>query len=270
MHDGAPDPLTALRATDLRPRSAVLKERISSVDFGFVGSAAQRVGVAVLVLLLAVGVGWRLFMESSPPVEASIPFASEAAGENESTPSASDTGGAPGPTSTSRSESVAAVETQPAVEVVPETVVVHIAGAVLEPGLVVGDGTWRIDDAVRAAGGVTTLADLDRINLAAPILDGQRVYVPYLDKDVPALVQADSPVVDVGTPGGVAQTGEPIDLNGADSTAFEQLPGIGPATAAAIISHREEFGPFGTVDALVAVPGIGPATLESLRDYVRV
>ena len=62
----------------------------------------------------------------------------------------------------------------------------------------------------------------------------------------------------------------PVDLNTADSAELESLPGVGPATAQSIIAHREEHGPFGTVDALVAVRGIGPATLEALRDHVVV
>lgn len=146
------------------------------------------------------------------------------------------------------------------------SVTVHIAGAVFEPGLVtLGEGA-RVADAVTAASGLTAVADLDRTNLAAPVADGARVFIPVRGQPVPG------EIVPTGGSGGGSGGGEPgpLDLNSADSTQLESLPGIGPATAEAIISHRDENGPFESVDALIDVRGIGEAKLEALRDLVNV
>lgn len=249
LHDGAPDPLAALRASDRRPRSQVLREKVEQ-QAPTVLRVARGSVIAALVAALAIGVGWRLFTESEPPVEVSIPFAPAA-----STTTIAEIEVAAG----------AAETTDPAVsETEPSEVVVHVAGAVERPGVIEGTGQWRIDDAVRAAGGASPTADLDRVNLAAPILDGQRIFVPHLDEEVPLVIEPES----AGAAGGPA--GAPIDLNTSDAVELQSLPGVGPATAAAIVAHREDFGSFGTVDALVAVPGIGPATLEALREHVRV
>ena len=121
-------------------------------------------------------------------------------------------------------------------------------------------------DAVSAAGGPTAVAELGRVNLAAPLVDGTQVYVPAVGEAVPSVL----------TPGGSgpgpATAGEaerPVDLNTAAEAELEELPGVGPAIAAAIVRHRAEH-PFAAVDDLLAVPGIGPAKLEALREHVRV
>ena len=269
LHDGAPDPLAALRASDRRPRVEVLRERVFANGAQWFAATAGRVAVGVLVCALAIGVGWRLFVESEPPVEASIPFASGAV-EEATQPGSQDSpavAAEAGPLPTSGLDSGSAPTSVDVEAVEPLTdVVVHVAGAVSRPGLIRGDSSWRIDDAVRAAGGPANTADLDRINLAAPVLDGQRIFVPHVDEEVPLAVDPE-PAGAAGETGGASA---PIDLNTSDAIDLQSLPGVGPATAAAIVSHREDFGSFGTVDALVAVPGIGPATLESLRDHVRV
>ncbi len=277
LHDGAPDPLAALRSSDRRPRAEVLRERLFSGEFVHRFShssprwtaSVSRVAVAVLVCALGAAIGWRLFVESEPPVEASIPFATgaldtaiEPSGQGD--PNAS---GAVAETIVdSQAPFVSEAGTNPQGEepaTIPDNVVVHVAGAVSRPGLIRGDASWRIDDAVRAAGGPDGEADLDRVNLAAPILDGQRIFVPFVDAPIPSVIEPETPLV-----GGDAAA--LINLNTADAIELQTLPGIGPATAAAIVSHRDDFGPFGTVDALVAVAGIGPATLESLREHVGV
>lgn len=136
------------------------------------------------------------------------------------------------------------------------TVVVHVAGAVRSPGVIELASTARVVDAVRAGGGALDGADLDRLNLAAPVSDGQRIYVPRLGEAVPAGPDA-------------AATG-PVNLNTADLTTLETLPGIGPATAAAIVAHRDRQGPFATVDELADVAGIGPHKLAALDGLVTV
>lgn len=143
--------------------------------------------------------------------------------------------------------------------------VVHVAGAVIAPGVYDVLGPARVVDAIDAAGGAAPEAELDSLNLAAPLVDGQRVYVPVVGEVVPAVDSAaDAPVT-----GGTEPTG-PLDLNSATAADLERLPGVGPATATAIVEHRDRHGPFASVDDLTDVRGIGPAKLAAIRDLVRV
>ncbi len=146
-----------------------------------------------------------------------------------------------------------------------DRVVVHVAGAVLDPGVVTLQAGERIGDAVAAAGGLAPNADLDRLNLAAPLDDGARIFVPTPGQDVPEEVAVELP----GSAGGGTET-SPVDLNRADAAALEELPGVGPATASAILSYREQHGDFATVDELLEVRGIGEAKLEALAGLVAV
>ena len=151
--------------------------------------------------------------------------------------------------------------------------VVHAAGAVATPGVHrVPDGA-RVADVLDAAGGATADADLDRVNLAAPVADGQRLYVPRLGETaVPTPIGPSEGAVGAGGGGGdgTSAAAGPIDLNRATETELDVLPGVGPATAAAIVAHRGTNGPFSRVDDLLEVRGIGPAKLEALRDLVTV
>ncbi len=131
------------------------------------------------------------------------------------------------------------------------TVVVHVSGAVRSPGVYTLDATARVVDAVDAAGGGTAEAELHLLNLAALVVDGQQIRVPVEGE---AVVEAQP-----------ATTG-PIDLNRADVVGLQELPGVGPATAEAIVAYREENGPFRSVDDLLDVPGIGPAKLAAIAD----
>ncbi len=154
------------------------------------------------------------------------------------------------------------------------TVVVHAAGAVVAPGVYrLGPGL-RVADLLAAAGGPTADADVDRLNLAATLADGQRLYVPRRGEVAPAAVAPDgggaAPGSSSSGPGTGPSTAAPIDLNSADAEQLDALPGVGPATAAAIVDHRTRNGPFTSVDGLLDVRGIGPAKLEALRDLVTV
>ncbi|MEM9036863.1 MAG: helix-hairpin-helix domain-containing protein [Actinomycetota bacterium] len=143
----------------------------------------------------------------------------------------------------------------------PVEVHVHAAGAVVRPGLYrLPDGA-RVADLLEAAGGVTDDADLDRVNLAAPVTDGAQLFVPRRGEPVVAIE---------GATASSQASGGPIDLNLAGAAELESLPGIGPSTSAAIIAHRERDGPFATVDELLEVRGIGPAKLDAIRDLVVV
>lgn len=149
------------------------------------------------------------------------------------------------------------------------TVFVQIAGAVRRPGVYEVPAGSRVFEALLEAGGVAPEGDEQALPLAAPVTDGMRVFVPRKDQ-----------VASGGGGGGGATGGGltvpvagtssgPISLNTATAAQLDQLPGIGPATAARIIAYREANGPFSTVDELDDVSGIGPATVERLRDLVQ-
>ena len=197
---------------------------------------------AVTVVLL-VGVGWWLLRSPSPPTEAGLPLASATAG-SATVASGGSAGAPPGP----------------APPTTAGPLVVHVAGAVVSPGVYELAPGARVQAALEAAGGAVPGADPGALNLAAPVGDGERVYVPMVGEPVP--IATGSPAVTVA-PG-------PVDLNQASAAELDGLPGIGPATAAAIVEHREQNGPFASVEDLEAVRGIGPAKLDALRDLVRV
>jgi competence protein ComEA len=140
----------------------------------------------------------------------------------------------------------------------PAVLYAHAAGAVIEPGLYELAAGARVADLLAAAGGPSRDADLDRVNLAALVGDGERVYVPAEGEAADPLPSASAG--SAGAPAG------PVDVNTADAATLESLPGIGPALAAAIVSFRDEHGPFATVDSLLEVPGIGPAKLDGLAE----
>ena len=153
----------------------------------------------------------------------------------------------------------------------PPGIFVHAAGAVAAPGVHRVASDARVADLIVAAGGLAADADPDRINLAAPVRDGERVYVPRRGEPaVPEVVAGQPDGPDDGGSGAPTTTAAPVDLNRADADELDALPGVGPATAAAIITHRTEHGPFASVDELQEVAGIGPAKLARLRDLVRV
>lgn len=153
-------------------------------------------------------------------------------------------------------ESIESIESDQAEAPGPGTVTVHVAGAVRRPGLVAVSVPARVADVVAAAGGAETFADLGAMNLAAPVGDGDRVEVPVLG----AAPGPSEP--DVGEGG--------VDLNRATADELQTLPGVGPVIAARIVAHREENGPFTTIEDLLDVPGIGETKLAELRAAVRI
>ena len=144
-----------------------------------------------------------------------------------------------------------------------EVLVVHVAGEVQQPGIVELEPAARVIDAIESAGGPTDNAQLDALNLAAIVNDGEYILVP--DRQATAEAQPNPPTS--GGLGPAANTAT-VNLNTADSTELETLPGVGPATADKIISHREQHGAFTQLADLEAVSGIGPTTLERLEGLV--
>jgi competence protein ComEA len=130
---------------------------------------------------------------------------------------------------------------------------VHVVGGVRHPGLYRLPQGSRVADALARAGGATPEAQVELVNLAAPLADGQQIVVP----------RRGTPSVAVG-----GSTGGPVHLNTATLEQLDALPGVGPVTAQKILAYRQEHGAFGSVDELDAVSGIGPARLDELRKVV--
>jgi competence protein ComEA len=152
--------------------------------------------------------------------------------------------------------------------------VVHVSGAVAQPGVYeLADGA-RVRDAVEAAGGFLPQADLQKANLAARVQDGERLQVLSLPPTplptspisaTAAFVPTSEPEqVETSTPAG------PIDINLASLEELDSLPGIGPVLASRIIAYREEHGPFSDPAAIMEVSGIGPAKYADIQNLIAV
>ncbi|CAB4876446.1 unannotated protein [freshwater metagenome] len=228
----------------------------------------QWFGVARLAVtalaVLGVGAGGYWLLRSPPTaVESTLPYAAPAG------PTSIHSSVGPTPsTSLVSSASTNPVPPPPPQEAVQHEILVYVTGAVMSPGVYRLAADSRIQQAIAAAGGPGIDADLDAMNLAATMRDGDRVYVPHRGQAVPAEVGASgsgasAPPISVGPTG-------PVDLNRATVEQLDALPGIGPATAAAIVNHREQRGPFSSIDDLLDVPGIGPAKLDAIRALVTV
>ena len=154
----------------------------------------------------------------------------------------------------------------------PARIVVDVVGAVVRPGLHELPVGSRVADAVEAAGGLTAEADRMRLNLAEPLIDGSRLWVPAVGEavgpDVVAITAGSG--AGGGAGAGDGRLAAPLNINTASAAELEDLPGIGPALATAIVEHRRRSGPFSTVDELVEVSGIGPVKLEQIRPVATV
>lgn len=141
---------------------------------------------------------------------------------------------------------------------------VHVTGQVRRPGVVRLPPGARVHQAITAAGGVTPQAHLGSLNLAAVLGDGAQVVVAGSDAD--ESVVSGQPPTDAGTTG----PGSGTNLNTATLAELEELPGVGPVTAGAILAWREQHGRFTTVEELQEVDGIGPKTYAKLAPHVTV
>ena len=159
-------------------------------------------------------------------------------------------------------EEVPQEELEPSVEEAApaevEKVVVHVDGAVAAPGVYELPAGSRANDAVAAAGGLVEGADTSALNLASVLTDGEKIDVP-LEGEANATIAPAVPSV-----------GSPVNLNTATAAELDELPGIGEATAAAIIEDREQNGPFASPEDLMRVSGIGEKKYERLEGLVCV
>jgi competence protein ComEA len=133
----------------------------------------------------------------------------------------------------------------------PGLLTVYVSGAVATPGVYTLPDGSRVDAAIKAAGGLTSAADLTSINQAALLVDGEQINV---------LGNVDTSQIFVGR----------VNINTATAMELDGLPGIGPTTAQAIIDYRLQHGPFQFIQDIQNVPGIGPATYDKIKDYITV
>ena len=147
--------------------------------------------------------------------------------------------------------------------------VVHVSGAVTQPGVYELERGSRVQDAIQAAGGITLDGDTQALNLAAPLEDGALVYVPLQIEAQPMMM----------TPGAAipSQAGNPapapgglININTASQSELESLPGIGPVLAQRIIEYRQSHGPFSNAEEIMDVSGIGPGIFKKIKDLITV
>lgn len=138
---------------------------------------------------------------------------------------------------------------------------VHVTGAVVEPDRVyyLPEGA-RVSDAIEAAGGANAEADLSQLNLAGYIKDGQRIYVPTVGEKIE----------NIANTAGENQENLLTNINLASKIELLDLPGIGETYAERIIQHREENGPFETIEDIMKVKGIGESKFNDLKDKITV
>lgn len=152
------------------------------------------------------------------------------------------------------------VETEQAEE--PEDVIIDICGAVNDSKVVTLPTGSRVEDAIKAAGGITDEADLSGINRAAILTDGEKIYIPTVDEVKRG--------IDIPSTGSNISSDGSININEATAEELETLNGIGPVTAEKIIQYRDEYGKFETKEDLMEVNGIGEKTYAQIKDKIRV
>lgn len=150
-----------------------------------------------------------------------------------------------------------------------EEIVVHITGEINKPGIVTLKENSRIADAINAAGGTTKEADLNQINLAYILEDGQKIYIPNKNEKI-----EDNEYIIDGNGNNEGSTnkkeGDKVNINEAMQTELEELPGIGPSLASRIIEYREVNGKFEKIEDLQNVKGIGDAKFGEIKDKVSI
>lgn len=262
----APRHLRVGRDQTVRPHTPLIRPPRSLHDA--VVAPGRLAAVAVLVLLIAAGavLGGRVLWlrATSEPQPADPPGAA-------ATPS---TGLQGTPRSSDRLAAQRTGSSDGATSAAPSTILVHVVGQVKRPGVVTLRPGARVREALKAAGGARSSADLGRLNLARPVADGEQLAVPKPGEEItpaPGPTGPGASATGGGTSSGAgSQPAAPVNVNQADATALEALPGVGPVLAGRIVQWRTDNGPFTAVDELSEVSGIGEKMLAQLRPLVTV
>ena len=143
----------------------------------------------------------------------------------------------------------------------PSPAKVYITGAINLPGVYSLSASSRVQELVDLAGGFTTDADKSGVNLAAVVMDGQKIVVPY--------IKSETPSNNIKTPA-TTQAAFPININTASKEELDALPGIGSLKAEDIVKYREQKGLFNTIDDIQNVPGIGSGIFSKIKDLITV
>ena len=148
-----------------------------------------------------------------------------------------------------------------------EKIKVHIAGSVVSEGIIELEEGARVADAIDKVGGTTPDANMNQVNLAYKLEDGQKIYIPNQNEEEYKITEG---MEGIQTNEDINKNNELININTATQTELELLPGIGPSTATKIIDYREENGEFETIDDIKNVPGIGEAKYETIKNSITV
>lgn len=167
---------------------------------------------------------------------------------------------------------ISRVMVQPSPTAAPKMLVVHVAGQVVTPGVYQLPEGSRVQDAVKAAGGPSQQGDINALNLAAPVLDGQKITVTRPGEAPP------DPSVAAGSVGGsggpapdaAGMPGTKVNLNTATQAQLEELPSVGPVLAGRIMAYRQSKGRFTSARQLLEVSGFGPKKYEALKGLITV
>lgn len=237
---------------------------------------ARALATAGSVVVVCIGAWW-LLRAPSPPLEASLPFAAQS-----------------GSATAIQAEIAAATLALPEMSSNTVDITVHVIGAVIAPGVYTIAASSRVVDAVTAAGGPTPQADLSSLNMALPLADADQVFVPPRSiavsrrqspstqprKTNPTVVTVPQQIAAATSSplpaGGAASATAPtaatgvVNINTADATLLESLPGVGPSTAKAIVAHRQANGPFAKPEGLLEVKGIGDGKFAAMKQFVTV
>lgn len=154
-------------------------------------------------------------------------------------------------------------------------IIVHVTGAVKKTGIVKLSKGARIYDAIEMSGGSLEEADLSKINLAYLLEDGQKVYIPFIGELTENGENIEYITSDFGNNSSIIQDtnkggNEKVNINTANQTELETLPGIGTATAEKIIDYRSKNGKFNTIEDIQNVKGIGQAKYENIKENICV
>lgn len=157
-------------------------------------------------------------------------------------------------------------------------IIVHITGAINNPGIVKLPLDSRISDAINQSGGLTSDADISSINLAYKLDDGQKIYIPYITTPPDSSISENYITSDAGyniieDTSYLDNNSKDIDLiniNIATQTELETIPGIGPSTALKIIQYRNENGRFNSIEDIKNINGIGESKYENIKSYITI